>query len=278
MIGGQADGCRQRGQPEHRQQRHREGGVVHLQARQAEPISSDEPRPADHQHDGEQHRLPGDRGQRQQADRARRRDANHHGEDDHPQDVVDDRRSENDAAGSAGDDAEIAQHAGGDADAGGHHGRPKEHGLHLRLTKHERKQPIAEDERQDHASHRHAARPTTNAQDVRQPRFQSDEEQQDHDTQFADHVRDQRHRFGRGSHVAMEGVDEHLVGDADPTQRVRPDDGAGQKLANHRRLMQPLEQFGRDLRRKEDQEKVEQDASDLAHVPLRTERRIKDID
>src|SRR6516165_5367144 len=67
----------------------------------------------------EQRGFAGGGGNREETDGAGNGEAAHYGENDETEDVVDDRRPENDAGFFAGFAAEVAQDAGGDADARG---------------------------------------------------------------------------------------------------------------------------------------------------------------
>ena len=172
-------------------------------------------------------------------------------EQQHREDVVDDRGAEDHAALDALQRAELLQHARGDAGRRRHErGRDEQR---LRSTRNRRRcaHSVPQRERHDDAEHADQERAAADLLQIVEPRFEADREQQQHDADLGQHV---ERRAARD-----------LLG-ADPAERGRADHAAGDDLADDAGQLQPLRDLGADLRGDEDHEEAEQDRGGFVHA------------
>ncbi len=198
--------------------------------------------------------------------------AAHHRQEQQGEDIVHNRRAQNDARLAGADGADIAQHSGRNPHAGGYHGRGHERRLDLEVFGvggiGRPDQGEAEDEGEDDPQHAHQGGPAPHIQEVTQARLQAYEEEEDDDPQQGEDVQDNCQRLLRRLFAALpfEQVDEGAVGRAHQAQRVRTDENSHQHLAHKGRLTRPQEQFARHLGRGEQDKQVDEDAASLFHA------------
>src|SRR3990172_10942186 len=107
----------------------------------------------------------------------------------------------------------------------------------------------AQHERQEYPEKPHLRRDDPNLQDVTWLRLETDREEEEDNSDFSDPLVDR--------------------GMGDDPEEVRPEQQAGQDLAHDGRLANSFEKFPEQLRRREDQEDVEQSGRQMLHgLPL----------
>ena len=189
--------------------------------------------------DHEEADRPADRAEdRQGVDVVARHDLDDHGEDQQAEDVVGDRRAEDDPRLGGRQGAQVTEHPRRDPDAGCRERRADEQGGVAGLAETEG-DTAAEHERHGNADHGDGHRGATDATQFREVHLHPDlhEEQQDAE-------------FGKGD-------DRFAVG-RDPAEHGRPDQDADDDLADDSRNVDPLAQFGGELGGDQDHRQVEQ--------------------
>ena len=165
-----------------------------------------------------------------------------HGQDDQPDDVVDDGRPEDDLALGLLQAAEVGEDAGGDADARRRQGRPRDDGDEVREAE-ETAGPVAQGERQDDADGGHGRRGPADLQELPQVGLQADGEEQQDDPELGEEV-------------------DHLDLGIDEPQDRGAEQHAGDELAEDGRLADGLGQGPAELRRAEHDDEEAQELGD----------------
>ena len=159
-------------------------------------------------------------------DRSAGAELRHDGEDDEAEDVVDDRRAEDDLPFPALEDLQLGEHPRGDPDGRRRHRGPDEDRRDRGLAE-ERRERVAAGERKDHARDGDGRRRAADLEELREVRLEADLEEQQDDPDFGD--------------------EQDALGQRDEPEHGRSQEHSGQKLAQHGGLSEALRELAQQL-------------------------------